>query len=370
METVWIGSHSGASLQSAIRNFKSAMLSRRLLFALSSLARRPAPCSLLHALSFVVALLLALCSSADAQQPAKVRRIGVLLSSSPSLSAARNEALRQGLRELGYVEGQNLTMEYRYAEGKLDRLSELAAELVRLNLDLIVVTGTRAAVAAKKSTTTIPIVIAGAGDPVRAGLIRSFTRPGGNVTGVSRISPDLTGKRLELLKETVPKASRMAALFNPDNPGHGPALKEIELGASARGMRLQPVGIKAPGGFESAFAAAAKERVDALFLMPDAFFHSYVTRIVQLAAKNRLPAMYDRADFVEAGGLMSYAVDLADLSRRAAWYVDQILQGASPADLPMVEPTKSELMINLKTAQGLGLTIPPNVLARADRVIK
>ncbi len=320
--------------------------------------------------SVAATLILASVNFGEAQQPAKVWRIGVLASGSPSLTASRDDGLRRGLRELGYVEGQNIIMEYRYAEGKLDRLPSLAAELVGLKVDVIVAGGTRVAVAAKQATSTIPIVIGGAGDPVRAGLVRSFTYPGGNVTGVSRISPDFTGKRLELLKEAVPKAARVAALSNPDNPGHGPSLKEIELGAWALGMTPQTLAVRSPNDFESAFGAAAKGRAEVLFVMPDALFHSYQSRIVELAAKNRLPASYDRADFVEAGGLMSYAVNLADLSRRAAWYVDQILKGSKPADLPMVEPTKSELVINLKTANTLGLTIPPNVLARADKVIK
>lgn len=318
----------------------------------------------------LLTVLLAPISPAPAQQSVKVWRIGVLVSSSPSLSASRDEGLRQGLREFGYVEGQNIIMEYRYAEGKLDRLPDLAAELVRLKVDVIVVGGTRVALAAKQATSTIPIVLAGAGDPVPAGLVGSYMRPGGNVTGVSRLSPDFIGKRVGLVKEAIPKATRMAALSNADNPGHGPGLKEIELGALAWGMTLQSLVVRSPSDFESAFGAAAKGRADALFVMPDALFHSYLSRIVELAAKNRLPAMYDRADFVEAGGLMSYAVNLADLSRRAAWYVDQILKGAKPASLPMVEPTKYELVINLKVAKQLGLTIPPNVLARADKVIK
>src|SRR5437867_936790 len=307
---------------------------------------------------------------AEAQQPGKVWKIGVLVSTSQSLNASRDEALRQGLRELGYVEGKNISMEYRYAEGKLDRLPQLAAELVRQKVDVIVVSGTRVAVAAKEATSTIPIVIAGAGDPVRAGLISSFTRPGSNVTGVSRLSPDFIGKRVEVLKEVAPKTTRVAALSNPSNPSHGPGLKDLELGVRARGMMLQSAAARSPNELESAFGAAVKAGADALLVMPDAMFHSSLARVVELAAKHRLPAMYDRADFVEAGGLVSYAVNIADLSRRAAWYVDQILQGSKPADLPMVEPTRSELVINVKTAQALGLTIPPSVLARADKVIK
>ena len=307
---------------------------------------------------------------AEAQQAGKVYRIGLLSSSSPSLHASRLDALRQGLRELGYVERQNITLEYRYAEGKLDRLSKLAAELVRLNVDVIVVGGTRVTAAAKQATSTIPIVVAGAGDLVRAGLVASLTYPGGNVTGVSSLSPDLNGKRLELVKEVVPKAIRVAALLNPDNPGYGPTLKEIEVAVQALGMTLQSLAVRNPNDFESAFGVAAKGRTDVLFVMADALFNSYLTRIVELAAKNRLPAMYDRNDFVEAGGLMSYGVNRADLYRRAAYYVDKILNGAKPADLPVEQPTKFELVINLKTAKQIGLTIPADVLVRADRVIK
>lgn len=318
----------------------------------------------------ILVLLVGCVGMAEAQQPKKVWRIGVLVSSSPSLTASRDQALRRGLRELGYVEGQNIILEYRYAEGKLDRLPDLAAELVRLKVDVIVVGGTRVAVAAKQTTSTTPIVVEGAGDLVGAGLVRSLTYPGGNVTGVSRLSPDFIGKRLELLKEAIPKAIRVAALLNPDNPGYGASLKEIELGARALGMTLQSLAVRSPNDFESAFGAAAKGRADALFVMTDALFNSYLSRIAELAAKSRLPAIYDRTGFVEAGGLMSYGVNLADLSRRAAYYVDQILKGAKPAELPVEQPTKFELIINLKTAKQIGLTIPSDVLVRADRVIK
>jgi putative ABC transport system substrate-binding protein len=286
------------------------------------------------------------------------------------LNAFRDEAVRQGLRELGYVEGRNIIMEYRYAEGKLDRLPDLAADLVRSKVDLIIVGGTRVALAAKQATSTIPIVVAGAGDPLSVGLVESFKQPGGNVTGVSRVSPDFLGKRLGVLKEAFPKTHRVAALSNPDNPGHAPSLKQLEPGARLLGMTLQTVTARSPTDFVSAFEAATKLRANALFVMPDALFHSYLPRIVDLSAKNRLPAMYDRADFVEAGGLMSYAVDLGDLSRRAAWYVDQILRGAKPADLPMVEPATYELVINLRAAAQIGVTIPPDLLVRAHKVIR
>jgi len=318
----------------------------------------------------ICVLLLALSFPADAQEPAKVWRIGVLVSSSPSLNASRDDALRQGLHEIGYVEGKNIIMEYRYAEGKLDRLSDLAADLVRLKPDVILAGGTRVAVAAKQATSTIPIVVAGAGDLVAAGLVDNLNRPGGNVTGVSRLSADIIGTRVELLKEIVPKVTRLATLLNPENPGYAASLREIELDALAQGIKLQLLAARSPDDLERAFRAAAKESANSLLVMVDAMFSNYRSRIVELAAKHRLPAIYDRVDFVEAGGLISYGMNLADLSRRAIWYVDQILKGAKPANLPLTEPAKFELVINLKTAKQIGLTIPPNVLARADRVIQ
>jgi putative ABC transport system substrate-binding protein len=313
---------------------------------------------------------LVVCLPAQAQQPAKVWKLGVLVSTSRAQNASREDSLWQGLRQLGYVEGRNVTLEYRYADGQLDRLPELAAELVGLKVDAIVVSGTRAAVAAKQATSTIPIVLAGVGDPVQAGLISSLSHPGTNVTGVSRLSPDFIGRRVELIKEVVPKTSHMAALSNPDNPAHAANLRQIDIVARALAIELEPVTARNSNEFESAFAAATKERADALLLMPDALFHTYPSKIVELAAKNRLPATYDRSDFVEAGGLMSFAVDIADLSRRAANYVDKILKGANPANLPVDEPVRYDLVINLKAAHDLGLTIPQNVLARADRVIR
>ena len=315
-------------------------------------------------------LLLAVCLPAQAQQPAKVWKVGVLVSTSRAQNASREDSLWQGLRQLGYVEGKNVTLEYRYADGQLDRLPELAAELVGLKVDAIVVSGTRAAVAAKQATSTIPIVLAGVGDPVQAGLISSLSHPGSNVTGVSRLSPDFIGRRVELIKEVVPKTSHMAALSNPDNPAHAANLRQIDIVARALAIELEPVTARNPNEFEGAFAAATKERADALLLMPDALFHTYPSKIVELAAKNRLPATYDRSDFVEAGGLMSFAVNIADLSRRAANYVDKILKGSNPANLPVDEPVRYDLVINLKAAHDLELTIPPNVLARADRIIK
>jgi putative tryptophan/tyrosine transport system substrate-binding protein len=316
------------------------------------------------------ALFLAVCFPVQAQQPPKVWKIGVLVSTSRALNASRDDNLWQGLRQLGYVEGKNVTMEYRYADGQLDRLPQLAADLAGLRVDVIVVSGTRAAVAAKQATGTIPIVLAGVGDPVQAGLVSSLSHPGSNITGMSRLSPDFIGKRVDLIKEVIPKTNRMAALSNPDNPAHAANLRQIDIRARALAIELQIATARNPNEFESAFATATKERADALLLMPDALFHAYPSKIVELAAKNRLPAMYDRSDFVEAGGLMSFAVNIADLSRRAANYVDKILKGANPANLPVDEPTKYDLVINLNTAHVLELIIPPSVLTRADKVIK
>jgi len=323
----------------------------------------------LYALA-LVALFLAVCFPVQAQQPARVWKIGILVSTSHALNASREDNLWQGLRELGYVEGKNLAIEYRYADGQLDRLPQLAADLVGLKVDVIIVSGTRGAVAAKQATSTIPIVLAGVGDPVQAGLVGSLLHPGGNVTGVSRLSADFIGKRVELIKEVIPKTGRIAALSNPDNPAQTANLREIGIKARALAIELQTVTARSPNEFEGAFAVAMKGRADALLLMPDALFHAYPSRIVELAAKNHLPAMYDRSDFVEAGGLMSFAVNIADLSRRAATYVDKILKGSNPANLAVDEPTRYDLVVNLNAAHALELTIPPNVLVRADRVIK
>jgi putative ABC transport system substrate-binding protein len=309
-------------------------------------------------------------ASAAEQQPAKIWKIGVLVSSTPSLNASRDEALRQGLRELGYEEGKNIIMEHRYAEGKRDRLPQLARELVEQKPDVIVVGGTSVAVAAKKATDAIPIVVAGAGDLVEAGLIKSFMFPGGNVTGVARMSADFFGARLKLIKEALPKARQVAALSNPKNPGHGRSLKDAELGARSSGLNFQSVTAQSASELENAVGAAAQGGTHALFIMTDAMFNSHVARIAQAAIKNRLPAVYDRSDFVQAGGLMSYGVNLPDLSRRAAEYVDQIFKGTKPGDLTLVQPTKFDLAINLKTANQIGVTIPPEVVQRAVKVIK
>ncbi|MBI2227481.1 MAG: ABC transporter substrate-binding protein [Deltaproteobacteria bacterium] len=261
-------------------------------------------------------------------------------------------------------------MEYRYAEGKTDRLAQLARELVEQKVDVIVVGGTNVAVTAKQATSTIPIVVAGAGDLVEAGLIKSFMFPGGNVTGVARMSADFFGARLKLIKETLPKATQVTALANPKNPGHGRSIKDAELGARSLGLTFQTVNAQSANEIDGAIANAAKGGANALFLMTDTLFNNQIARIAQAAIKNKLPAVYDRADFVEAGGLMSYGVNLPDLSRRAAEYIDQIFKGAKPGELTLVQPTKFDLAINLKTAGQIGVTIPPEVLNRAVKVIK
>ena len=306
---------------------------------------------------------------AEAQQPKKVPRIGFLLGGSPSSASPFTEAFRQGLRELGYVEGKNIVIEYRWTEGKTERLPDLAAELVRLKVDVIVVGATTQTAAAKKATNTIPIVMAGVGDPIGAGFIASLSRPGGNVTGVTTLMAELSGKRLELLKEAVPKLFRVAALFSPT--GLGPLqLKEVEVAAKSLGLKVQSLEVQAPEDLEPAFSAMKRERSNGLIALRGAIINFQGRQVVDLAAKNRMPAIYYDKEFVESGGLMAYGPSIADQSRRAAIYVDKILKGAKPADLPVEQPMKFELVINLKTAKQIGLTIPQSVLYRADKVIK
>jgi putative ABC transport system substrate-binding protein len=315
------------------------------------------------------AMLFALCVSAEAQQAKKVPRIGHLSAASASVIAARVEAFRQGLRELGYVEGKNILIEYRYAEGKVDRLTDLAAELVRLKVDVIVTAAPSSTRAVKKATSTIPIVMGGVGgDPVEAGFVASLARPGGNVTGLTALSQELTGKQLELLKEIVPKLSRVAVLGTSTLPGY--EVKEMELAAGAFKVQLQHLDVLSSKDLETAFREARKGRADAGLVRASPVLESHRAQIAELAAKNRLPTIYPFAEFVEAGGLLTYGVSIPDLYRRAATYVDKLLKGAKPADLPVEQPTKFDFIINLKTANQIGLTIPPNVLARADRVIK
>jgi putative ABC transport system substrate-binding protein len=320
----------------------------------------PALCALLFALSL----------PAEAQQPKKVTRIGYLAAASLSANAARTEAFRQGLRELGYIEGKNIVIEWRYAEGKRDHLPGLAVELVRLKVDVIVTAGSGSTRAAKEATSAIPIVMAQDSDPVGSGLVSSLARPGGNITGLSTLSAELSGKRLELLKEVVPKLSRVAVLGTSPDSSNAQVLRELELAAGAFGIKLQSVDVLDPKDIETGFRAATKGRADAVLVLANPVVNSQRKQVVELAAKNRLPAIYYRRDFVEEGGLMTYGVSFLDLDRRAATYVDKILKGAKPADLPVEQPTKFEFVINLKAAKQIGLTIPPNVLVRADRVIR
>jgi putative ABC transport system substrate-binding protein len=315
----------------------------------------------------LLAIFLAGCAGiAEAQQTKKVPRIGYLASTS---RGDTDEAFRQGLRELGYVEGGSIVIEYRFAEGKLERLSDLAADLVRLKVDVLVAAGgTPAALAAKRATATVPIVMTNIGDPVAVGLVASLARPGGNVTGLSLLGPDTAGKRLELLREVVPALSRVAVLWNPANPSHALHLEETRAAARALGVQVQSLEARGPEDFETAFKAA--RGASGILALGDPVYRLHRAAIIDLAGRNRLPAMYEFTQFVEAGGLMCYGASLDDLYRRAATYVDKILKGAKPADIPVEQPMKFELVINLKTAKQIGLTIPPNVLARADRVIK
>jgi putative ABC transport system substrate-binding protein len=302
---------------------------------------------------------------AQAQQPAKIPRIGFLSGGSPI--KAFIEEFRGGLRERGYFEGQNIAVEYRYAEGDVGRLSDLATELVRLKVNIIVAVRVPALRATRQATATIPIVMVGPGDPVGEGLVASLARPGGNITGLSSFSTELSGKRLELFKEVVPKITRVAVLSG--QPSH-PALKEAEAAARFLRLQLQPLVMASASDLESVFQAAITGRADGFILLPGPYTESHRRRLVELARKNRLPGIYEAREFVDLGGLMSYGVNLVDLFRRAATYVDKILKGTKPADLPVEQPIKFEFVINLKTAKQIGLTIPPNVLVRADKVIK
>jgi putative ABC transport system substrate-binding protein len=316
----------------------------------------------------VAVVLLALGVTAEAQQPKKVPRIGLLVPSSASSDSTRRDAFLQGLRDLGYVEGKNIAIEYRYTEGELNRLPDLAAELVRLNVDVIVTAAISSVRAAKKATATIPIVFV-VGDAVDSGLVSSLARPGGNATGLTFLAPELDGKRLELLKEAVPQVTRVAFLWRVPST-RGDLFKEAEAVAKPLGLRLQSLEVRGPDDFESAFKAAKSGGAEALIVISNPLSNTYRARIVDLAAKNRLPAIYPSTDFVENGGLMSYAPDSVDNWRRAAIYVDKILKGAKPADLPVEQPKKFEFVINLKAAKQIGVTIPPNVLARATRIIR
>jgi ABC-type uncharacterized transport system substrate-binding protein len=315
-------------------------------------------------------ILLATSSSAQAPQPAaKIPRIGFQFDSPLSAVAARVEGFRQGLRELGYVEGKNIIIEWRSAEGKPERRNEIAADWARLKVDIIVTGGPTTTSAAKEATSTIPIVMAFDNDLVGNGFVASLARPGGNITGLSTLAPDISGKQLELLKEVLPRLSRVAVVGSSTTPGNAQSLKETELAARALVVQLQYLDVRDPKDIETAFRAAGKGRADSVLVLTSPVINPYRKEIAELAVKNRLPAIYSTPEFVEHG-LMSYSVSFTDLYRRAATYVDKILKGAKPADLPVEQPTKFEFVVNLKAAKQIGLTIPPNVLARADKVIR
>jgi len=323
-----------------------------------------------RSLAIVVAVAGALGQPAQAQQPKKIPRVAHVLASSSTAVPARTEAFRQGLRELAYVEGKNIVVEWRSADGKLERLPALLAEVVRLKVDVIVSGGPESTRAAKEATSTIPIVMAQDTDPVANGFVASLARPGGNITGLSNFAPELSGKRLELLKETVPKLSRVTVLGTSSGPGNAQSLKEIELAAKAFNVKVQYLDVLSPNDIETSFRAASKGLAEGLLTLPSPILTSNRTRVVELAVKNRLAAIYNNTLYAEAGGLMFYGVNILDLDRRAATFVDKILKGRTPADLPVEQPMKFEFIINLKAAKQIGLTIPPNVLVRANRVIR
>jgi len=322
-------------------------------------------------LAVVLALSLALAPLAgEAQQAGKMPRIGVLAGSLLSTNPARIKAFREGLGELGYVEGKSIVIEWRFLEDKGDRLPALAVELTRLKVDVLVAFGPASTQAAKEATNTIPIVMAQVNDPIGAGFVASLARPGGNITGLSVMAPELSGKRLELLKEIVPKLSRVAVFGTSTLPGNAQSVKETELAAKTLGLQLQYLGVEDPKDLDTAFRNAVSWRAHAIIVLQSPVFGSRRKALVELAVKNRLPAIYPHSEYMDAGGLMFYGPSISDLFRRAATYVDKILKGAKPADLPVEQPTKFELVVNLKTAKALGLTIPPSVLLQADRVIE
>ena len=313
--------------------------------------------------------LLAAPLAAEAQAPSRIPRIGCLGTGSTATNPNLLEAFRQGLRDLGYVEGRNIAIDYRWAEGRVERLPALAGELVRLKVDVIVATGSPGALAAKKATSTIPIVFATAGDPVGS-LVTSLARPGGNVTGLSLLAPEIVPRQLQILKEAIPGASRISVLSNPANPYTALMVKEAEAAARSLGVQLRLLEVRGREALDIAFSAVARERSGALLILFDPLLFAHSARIAEFASKDRLPAIYPHRESVEGGGLMAYGADLRDNFRRAASYVVKILKGAQPSDLPVEQPTKFELVINLKTAKALGLTIPPSLLARADQVIE
>jgi putative ABC transport system substrate-binding protein len=318
----------------------------------------------------VVVILLAVGVTAEAQQPGKIPRIGFLGNSTAALEENLVEPFRQGLRDLGYVEGKNILVEYRWAEGKYERFPTLIAELVAQKVDIIVTAGTPASLAVKKAAPSIPLVMAAAGDPIGTGLIESLAQPGGNITGLSGMVMDLEAKRLDLLREVIPKLSHVAVFWNPASPLQVNSEKEVQAAARAFKMKVLSLGVQAPEQFDNAFATIRRERPHALLVLPDRLFLHNRARIMEFATKQRLPGVYAYVELVEAGGLMSYGPSYADMHRRAATFVDKILKGRKPSDLPVEQPTKFDFIINLKAANQIGVKIPPNVLARADRVIR
>ena len=323
-----------------------------------------------HLLIMLFASLLGVPLASFGQQPAKMSRIGFLEASDLSAVTARIDAFRQGLRDRGYVEGKNVVIEYRYAQGNFDRLPALAAELVRLNVDVIVTGGPTAIPPAKAATSAIPIVMAFDTDPVGSGFAASLAKPGGNITGLSTLAPELSAKQIELLKEIFPKLARVAVFGTASRPGSAYALKEVESAAKAYKVQVQFQDVVDSKGIDAAFVAARKSGADAVLVLGSPLFNANRIELTELATKNRFPVIYDRAEFVEAGGLMTYSVSLADLARRAATYVDKILKGAKPGELPIEQPTKFELVVNMKTAKALGIKIPNSVLAQATKVIE
>ena len=321
-------------------------------------------------ISWLLATILLTTVPSQAQQPAKVPRIGFQLDSPVAAVAARIEGFRQGLRELGYVEGKNIIIEWRSSEGKVERRAEIAAELVRLKVDVIVSAGPTVTRAVKEATSTVPIVMSQDPDPVGSGFVASLARPGGNITGLSALSPEMSGKQLEIMKEILPKLSRMAVIGNSTNPGDAQVLRETVLAAGVYEVYLRYLDVLDAKDIEPIFRAAAKGRADALLVLGNPILNSHRQQVVDLAAKHRLPTAYARPEFIEAGGLMYYGTNYNDLYRRAATYVDKILKGAKPGDIPVEQPIKFEFIVNLKAAKQIGLTIPPNVLVRADKVIR
>jgi putative ABC transport system substrate-binding protein len=321
-------------------------------------------------ISCLSAMLFAFCSPAEAQQPSRVPRIGFVDSGSPKITGHRADAFARGLKELGYIEGRSITIQYLWAEGNLERFPAFIKEVVDAKVDVIVSSATPAIRAAQEKTSTIPIVMAGVTDPVGNGFVASLARPGKNITGLTHVAPDLTGKRLELIKEVMPRLSRVGVIWNPNQPGQEIAFKEMQAAARAWKLNVNSMEARNRGEIEKVLSGSAKDQSQALLELPDPLLFVNRELIAVLAAKRRLPTMYSFSEYVEAGGLMSYGTSFPGLFHRAATYVDKILKGAKPADLPVEQPTKFELVINLKTAKQIGLTIPPNVLVRANRVIR